>query len=200
MSCTLPNASCQPTNSCIRPTYVQFLSLSDVTEDYIHEHRRLAEEEMNFFRHCSELASVIEYAALSKLPSGKRHPHQRRIPKLVLSEAERKLQTASANLTQCLSFEELHTYIRQEIGGIRGIGKLTLYDVTTRIGAYLNLEPERVYLHAGTAQGAKALGLNHRVESLHPAALPQAFNQLIPREIEDCLCIYKDRFTGFNTQ
>ena len=37
------------------------------------------------------------------------------------------------------------------------IGDLTVYDISTRIGAFLKLEPNRIYLHAGTRIGARAL-------------------------------------------
>jgi hypothetical protein len=72
---------------------------------------------------------------------------------------------------------------------IRGIGALAIYDIATRIGGYLRLEPEVVYLYAGTSKGARALGLDG-AKTLDPKALPAAFRVLRPREIEDCLCIY----------
>jgi hypothetical protein len=34
-----------------------------------------------------------------------------------------------------------------------------VYDIAHRIGAYLRREPEAVYLHAGTREGARALNL-----------------------------------------
>lgn len=42
---------------------------------------------------------------------------------------------------------------------IPGLGELYVYDTTLRIGAKLNLFPDKVYLHAGTRLGATALGL-----------------------------------------
>ena len=39
------------------------------------------------------------------------------------------------------------------------LGELTVYDVAHRIGAYLQLEPDVVYLHRGTRIGARYLGL-----------------------------------------
>ena len=172
----------------------QFHSLSDIIDNYIREVRGRAHDEMDFFNHRPSLQSAIEYAALSKLPNGKRHSHQRRRSPQTLAEAESKLQAIAPKLRHCQSFEEFHALIHQEIGPIHDIGPLTVYDVANRIGAYLNLEPERVYLHTGTADGAKALRLNYRQESLDPAELPIEFRQLAPREIEDCLCIYKDEF------
>ena len=75
--------------------------------------------------------------------------------------------------------------------GIKGIRALTIYDTPIRIGAFVKLQPERVYLHAGTKEGAKALGFYSR-ETLAVSELPKMFSRLTPAEIEDCLCIYKD--------
>jgi hypothetical protein len=52
-------------------------------------------------------------------------------------------------------------------------------------------EAERVYLHAGAARGAKALGIEGR-DSITPSELPAAFRRLRAYEMEDCLCIFKD--------
>jgi hypothetical protein len=138
------------------------------------------------------LREAIEYAALAKLPDGKRHPHQYRLKRAVLAKAERRLQACAARLRRCGSFAKLYELVKEEIGGIRGIGPLTVYDVANGIGAQLGLGPELVYLHAGTAVGAKALGLDHRRESIHPSELPAEFQRLRPGEMEDCLCLYKD--------
>ena len=72
---------------------------------------------------------------------------------------------------------------------MRGIGELAVYDIACRIGAFLGFRPDRVYLHAGTREGARALGL--RGASVRKIDLPGAFGCLSPAEIEDCLCIYK---------
>jgi len=42
---------------------------------------------------------------------------------------------------------------------IPGLGELYVYDTTLRIGAKLNLFPDKVYLHAGTRLRERALGL-----------------------------------------
>lgn len=172
----------------------QFHSLLDIINNYIREDRGGASHEMNFFNSRPNLRSAIEYAALSKLPNNNRHPHQYRRSEETLAEAESRLQAGASELRNCPSFEALHALVRREIGPIPDIGPLTVYDVANRIGAHLNLEPERIYLHAGTADGARALGLNCRQESLGRDELPAEFRRLTPREIEDCLCLYKDVF------
>ena len=84
--------------------------------------------------------------------------------------------------------------VRDAIGPIHGIGDLTIYDTALRIGVNLGLWPTRVYLHSGTRVGARALGLNWRAPHIEPDDCPAELQLLRPHEIEDCLCIFKDRF------
>jgi hypothetical protein len=87
----------------------------------------------------------------------------------------------------------LFELVREIIGPIPGIGELTVYDTAVRIGARFQLEPDRVYLHAGTRDGAKALlDVDGPREAIERDELPAQLRVLSPREIEDLLCIYKD--------
>ena len=166
-----------------------YRSYRDVVRAYISGYREDAAAELEFFRKQSSLSKAIHVAARSIMGNGNRHPHQRRLPASILRTAARRLKAVAPLLQGCRSFAELHDVVRAQIGAIRGIGRLTTYDVATRIGGHLRLEPELVYLHAGTSIGAGALGLDGG-ETLHPSALPQAFRPLKAREMEDCLCIY----------
>ena len=74
---------------------------------------------------------------------------------------------------------------------ISGAGELYVYDTSLRIGAKSNLLPTKVYLHAGTRVGARALGLDGQAKTLEVSMLPPEFRQLEPHEIEDVLCIFK---------
>jgi hypothetical protein len=124
------------------------------------------------------------------LPSGKRHPHQRRIPAASLAAAGRGL--LAADLTGCSSFEELHDEVEDMVGDIYMIGPLVIYDVSRRIGAYLGLEPSLVYLHSGTRHGARALGLGRGRPTLKMSELPRELHRLSAAEGEDFLCIYTE--------
>jgi hypothetical protein len=77
---------------------------------------------------------------------------------------------------------------------MKGIGALTVYDISHRIGAYFGKAPERVYVHAGVRVGARALGIGG--DSFDPKILPKPFARLEPSEVEDCLCIYKEELRG----
>ncbi len=94
------------------------------------------------------------------------------------------------------SFDELFEVIAATIGSIPGIGELAVYDTALRVGARFGLEPTKVYLHAGTRKGVKALGLGQRRDTIEMAELPSDLRTLTAREAEDLLCIYKSEFTS----
>lgn len=170
------------------------MTLDEIVADYIHEYRDRARAEMRFFEIQRSLSDAIKKAALCELPSGKRHPHQRRIPRALLEEVETSLQGIRRRLSNAEDFAAIHRLIEKEIGGINGIGALTVYDIAHRIGAHLKKAPQRVYLHAGTRAGAHVFNIDG--ERFDPKVLPKAFSRLTPSEIEDCLCVYKDELRG----
>lgn len=191
--------SCSNEPPCRPKSRNGLATFAAVVDDYIRRWRPHVDRDRAIFQSRS-LREAIKYAALAKLPDEKRHPHQYRLKSEVLAEAERRLQACSARLRRCSSFTELHELVKREIGGIRGIGPLTIYDVANGIGAQLKRQPERVYLHAGTSAGARALGLDHRRQSLDPSELPSEFQRLQPWEIEDCLCLYKDALQAIRSK
>ncbi len=168
-----------------------------VVDQYIRDHREAARSESDFYAQQPTLTSAIHVAALSEL-HGKRHSHQRRIPKQALASAERLLQSAARKLQSSTDFNALHDVIERLIRPIKGIGELVIYDVSVRVGAFLGLSPTVVYLHAGAREGARALGF--KGNRLDPRQLPPVFGKLSPAEIEDCLCIYKDRLRSGRSQ
>jgi len=166
------------------------MTLDKIVNDYICEYRHDARAEMRFFEIQRSPSAAIRKAALCMLPSGKRHPHQRRIPKAVLEQAAARLQAIGPSLAKAGDFGDLHRLVERQIGGIHGIGALTVYDIGHRLGAYFGKAPELVYLHAGTRTGARVFNVSG--DSADPKNLLNAFSRLTPAEIEDCLCIYKD--------
>jgi hypothetical protein len=166
------------------------MTFDEIVNDYIDEYRDDARAEMRFFEIQRSPSAAIRKAALCELPSGKRHPHQRRIPRTVLEQVEAQLQGIGRKLAKAADFAALHRLVERETGNTKGIGALTVYDISHRIGAHFGKAPRHVYLHAGTRMGARVF--NIRGESFDPKILPKAFSRLAPSEIEDCLCIYKD--------
>lgn len=93
------------------------------------------------------------------------------------------------------TFDELYKEVEKL--KINGIGDLTIYDTATMIGCPNQVYPDKVYLHAGAAIGAKALGVEGDVvdKSVFVSIFP-AFKRLEPIQIEDVLCIYKSHLQG----
>ena len=166
-------------------------TLRDVVDAFISNHRIESRQELRFFELQRSLAKAVRPAAMCELPGGKRHPHQRRIPKASLVEATERL--LAADLAPAQDFDELHDAIADLISDIWMISELTIYDIAQRIGAHLGLQPKRVYLHRGTRTGARELGLGRGRKTLEMHELPQELRRLTAAEAEDCLCIYKDR-------
>lgn len=152
------------------------------------------DESLKFYASIEDINKAVEKASHAKAETGKRHPHQRRIPKKVLDKVEKRLKTVS--FSNCSDFQGLYKKVEAEIAGIRGVGELMVYDTALRIGACLKVKvaPEKVYLHAGTRKGAEAiLGKSVlKVKTLDMSEFPKEFKKLSPHEVEDCLCIYKD--------
>jgi hypothetical protein len=163
---------------------------ADVVRDYRDHYQENSCEEHGFYATQNSLQRVVELAGLAKTVDEKRHPHQRRLSADALRRGQSKLVRCKFNA--CQSFDELIKMVKDAIGDVDGIGALMVYDTACRIGAFLRLEPERIYLHAGTRNGANAIGLGHGHDFLELDELPIEFHSLRAAEIEDCLCIYKD--------
>lgn len=161
----------------------------NIVERYIREFRPFAYKEDRYYQRLRTLDEAISQAAMCLEPRGKRHPHQYRIPKKSLETAKSIL--LKTNLASCSNFEQLHEQVNRAISHVHMIGPLTVYDISQRIGAYLKLQPNLVFLHRGTAIGAKAMGLTSNTDRIRVSELPQPFHKLTADEVEDCLCIYK---------
>ena len=167
------------------------MKFDQIVRIYIRKIRPRAQAEIDWFANQRTLSDAIEKAGIAENSKGKRYSHQRRLKKSSLKRALRALQEASDEIARARSFDELFELIGTAVRPIPGIGELYVYDTSLRIGARLNLFPERVYLHAGARAGARALGLNHRAHALSVSVLPKEFRVLEPHEIEDVLCIFK---------
>lgn len=161
---------------------------------YTSEIRPIADEELRWFQDQPSLSSAIECAALAKKKSGKRYSHQYRIKNTTLEKARSLLLEMEQLIVESNTFGELFDLIEACLMPIPGAGELYIYDTSFRIGAYLGLYPEQIYLHRGTRKGAKALGFDGKKKTIDISELQDMFPNLEPYEIEDILCIFKDEY------
>lgn len=175
------------------------MSWENIIRDYSSLHRPGIQREIDWLRRHSSFADVTISAAWAKTEGGARHSHQRLIRREAIPKAERVLLDKGGEIQRSRTSHQLWTVIKDALQPVFGIGPLYIYDASLRIGAYLNLLPDKVYLHAGTSKGARAHGLRARnKEWLEPDELPEALRRLPPHEVEDILCLYRHRAAVMN--
>lgn len=87
------------------------------------------------------LEQAVRTASSGLTPDGKRHPHQRRVPRKALATACRLLLPVTAEVWVCASFDKLLALVTAKTHTITGFGVLAQYDTALRIGAFLSLSP-----------------------------------------------------------
>jgi len=133
-------------------------------------------------------------AALGLRANDKIQDHQRRIGRRVLLGARTRLQKAKRRIKHARNFCELIRVVELATADLKRFGALAVYDVAMRIGIWKKIWPKYIYLHAGTREGARALGLSG--DRLSKAAFIGMLDGLKPYQIEDFLCINKGFLEG----
>lgn len=172
------------------------MNWNTVVRHYRIKHLPKHRAEIRWFFNQPTLAAAIERAAIAEDCRGKRYDHQRRIPKDALTASFHKLKARETRIRACKSFDQLHELILETLEDVRGIGELYCYDTAVRIGAKCNLRPKTILLHAGTRTGASLIADVRGRSSLTKKDLPRELRRLPPEQVEDILCIYKDRIGG----
>lgn len=149
---------------------------------------------LNYFTELPSLDDAIRFACHGK--DSKIHGHQHLVGKAKLEQARKVLQRHAGEITACKSFDELLMLVEERTRSIDRFGVLAIYDTSLRLGAHLGLWPEVVYLHAGTKNGCKALGVATKGGKVEMEKLPKPLRVLKPYQAEDFLCIFKDQFAG----
>jgi hypothetical protein len=155
------------------------------------------DDEIDRFRNMrGGLATVIRAAAESRDEDGLPYPHQAKNWSFwpdSIPQAMAILPKAEARFQACEDFNAILELVTELVADIPGLRTLYCYDVAFRIGAFLGHFPERVFLHAGTREGAKRLGLPWRRGYLQVSELPEALRQRQPWEVENILCHHAKR-------
>src|SRR5437773_1979324 len=99
------------------------MNLAGLVQHYVRKYRPKAEKELNWFRQQPSLDAAISVAALAINSSGKRYPHQYKIPRSALPKALAELLAARGQVDQCQSFHELLHVVRRTLTPIRGLGE-----------------------------------------------------------------------------
>lgn len=169
-------------------------SLSSLVAIYSRKHGPRLAAYLDYFQALRSLNDAIRYACQGK--EGKIHIHQHRVGKEKLGQAQKELQRHAGEIASCATFGELLALVEDRTSSIDRFGILAVYDTSLRLGAYRDLWPEIVYLHAGTKKGCKALGVATKCKAIEMARLPKPIRLLEPYQAEDFLCIFKNECAG----
>lgn len=172
----------------------------EIIHDYNLKHRRGNKDQLAWFRGQPSFKDALLMAAKAEDERGKRYRHQNKVWKTAIPEAQYRLLNAADKLQECKSFHELwlllYVLLKPANGPakpVKGLGHLYIYDTALRLGSYLGFAPEKVYLHAGTLEGAKKFGFISGSKTwLELDELPEDLQKITANEVEDVLCIYKD--------
>jgi len=143
------------------------------------------------------IEEAINTAVISRDENDNLHPHQYRIYNYVYENFIQNLLFVKDKINNSKNFDELIRIIEKYKPS--GAGELFCYDVALRIGHYLKLLPDRIYIHAGTRIGLQNL-LKRKIyeKQIKKEILPEPFrsSDLTPGQLEDFFCIFKDIFSN----
>lgn len=172
-------------------------AIETAVDEYVKHVRPDTAEEFKEWRALTDEVAV-ERAALGLWSDGRaKHPHQYRVPRAALEKSRKRLAANLPKLRAAETFDAPFGLVEDLIMPIQGIGELMVYDTAIRIGARFDLEPVKVYVHAGTRDGVRALGLDGGQAVIDMHALPEPIRRLSGREAEDLLCRYRPASPGF---
>jgi len=141
------------------------------------------------------LKEAIHRACMSRGEDGRLWHHQGRVWQRNLEAYERCLNEHLYydGIENSEYFWELMIWCRKAAAETPGIGPVTEYDVAMRLGAWLDLEPEHLYFHAGVTEGLKALGvaIPRGVYCIDRERLPKFFWDKNLDIVESFLCGYR---------
>lgn len=168
---------------------------------------------LSFYKNLANLSEVIEYACTARFSLEEAgevyeitHPHQqyfiardekpRGVEATIMRQVASNVQGKIENLEQARTFDDIIYVLVQS--KVNGFGDLAIYDSSVRIANYLDIMPDKVFLHAGVKEGAvnlEAKGLIPRGSSSQATIdmddMPKPLQQLHPVQVENFLCSFK---------
>jgi hypothetical protein len=146
-----------------------------------------------YTRDAPDLVTAIRRAADSRGADGKLFNHQSRVWQPCRDEFAQNLITIKRTIKYAKSFDALYSEIKRVGERTEGIGPVTIYDVTCRLALWLDLEPERLYFHAGVTEGLRALDvpIPRGRDYLKRKELPKFFRNKNLELLESFLCGYR---------
>lgn len=189
-----------------------------VTHFFFESHSDYLDKYLGFYKDLPNLTEVIVHAAdgIFKMTNQGieyfiRHNHQevfldkegkqRGVPYDVSKQVRNNLVKRTNDILKARTFDEVYNIVAE--CKVKGFGELSIYDTAMRIASHLNIEPDKVYLHAGARKGMEILENKGYVEAgsaqkqfIETKDMPKLMQQLKAAETEHLLCSMKDEMNN----
>lgn len=187
----------------------------DITTHFFFEtHSDYLDKYLSFYKDLPNLTEVIVYAAdgIFKLTNHGieyfiRHNHQevfldkqgnqRGVPYEVSKQVRNNLIKRMNDVLKAKDFDEIFQIVTE--CKVKGFGELSIYDTAMRIASHMNIEPDKVYLHAGARKGMEILEEKGYVNEgsskkkyVELKDMPKPMQTLKAAETEHLLCSMKE--------
>lgn len=184
------------------------------THFFFETHSDYLDKYLSFYKDLPNLTELIIHASdgIFKLTNNGieyfiRHNHQevfldkegnqRGIPFEVSKQVRDNLIKRMNDILKARTFDEIFQIVTD--CRVKGFGELSIYDTSMRIASHLNIEPDKVYLHAGARKGMEILEIKGYVEQgsakkqyIEIKDMPKPMQELKAAEAEHMLCAMKD--------
>lgn len=182
--------------------------------------RKKTDQVIKFCGESTTLDQAVERAVRARDAAGKHHNHQSKVDLTarlkfgaIIVRGKKdwlgRIHAAKEDGLEWLTpFDAMHDWF--DSVKPYGIGPVTVYDVAVRVGAFLEVEPKQVYMHAGVRQGLKALeealgnhpagkrlAGAHKLPRVPMYLFPQPLRKLPADDVEDILCTYREVFESW---
>ncbi len=184
------------------------------THFFFETHSDYLDKYLSFYKELPNLTEVIVHASdgIFKLTNNGieyfiRHNHQevfldkdgnqRGVPFEVSKQVRNNLIQRMNDILKARTFDEIFEVVTE--CKVKGFGELSIYDTSMRIASHLNIEPDKIYLHAGARKGLEILEEKGYIEEgsskrkyVEIKEMPEQMQQLKAAETEHMLCSMKD--------
>lgn len=190
---------------------------SIATHFFFESHSEYLDKYLSFYKSLPNMTELIVHAAdgIFKLTNNGleyfiRHNHQevfldkegnhRGVPFEVSKQVRDNLLKRINEILKVRTFDEIYQIVTD--CKVKGFGELSIYDTSMRIAANMNIEPDKVYLHAGARKGLEILEEKGYVDQgsskmkyIEIKNMPKPMQQLKAAETEHLLCSMKESMT-----
>ena len=152
--------------------------LDAAVEEFMADPANADTAERALFESAASLEEAITHATHGTKPDSKTQPKGDANPLSAKDRCRATLMQEQERLRASKDFHDVFTQVKGLANRTGGLGEVWIYDVSVRIAAYLGKQPDRIYLHGGAREGARAFKIASSRESISKFELPRPLRRM----------------------